>query len=191
MLKFVQMFKLLIYLFIVLTFFSNCNNGATDFEKQAELQYLDTLNSRLLFVESLLKKVDLSDIEDRKEIIENNLLFCETKLKEKDIEPEGEIERTLQEYKGLGKLYTYTISNYKPIVMQLEELFIQVKTLKESANAKDYNKDIFKQYFNREKADVLKLYDLAINTLNPCIETESVFTRRQQEVEELAENLKK
>ncbi len=191
MLKFVQMFKLFAYLFILLCLIVSCSGPANDFEKQAELQYLDTLGSRLNGVKNLLDKVDLADIKDRQDIIQNNYQFCELKLKEKAIEPDEEMARLLQEYRALERLYSNTIATYPGIVMKLEELYLELKTLKESANAKDYNKEVFKTYFNKEKEEVLQLHKAAQNTLKLCVEAESVFTRRQQEIEELAEALKK
>ncbi len=191
MLKFALMFKLLIQLFILLVFFSNCGNIPTDFEKEAEIQYLDTLDARLAAVKGMLDKVDLDDIEERKEIIENKYKFCDMKYREKNIIPDADVVRMMDEYKALEKIYEKATENYKPIVMELEELLIQVKTLRQSANEKDYNKETFKTYFNKEKEDVLKLYAVASSSLKPCIETEPVFERRQKEVEELAESLKK
>lgn len=191
LLKFVQMFKLFTFLFISIALFSACNNDAPDYEKQAELQYLDTLNKRLLGIKGLLDKVELADIEERSEVIEHNVQFCNLKMKEKAIEPDEEMNRLFEEYKALDRLYLNTANKYTSIVKQTEELFIQVKTLKESANDKDYDKAVFKVYFNQAKKEILALHDLAQNTLKLCVESESVFTRRQEEVEDLAEQLKK
>jgi len=63
--------------------------------------------------------------------------------------------------------------------------------LKESANDKDYDKAVFKVYFNQAKSEILALHKLSQNTLKLVVESESVFTRRQEEVEALAEELKK
>lgn len=191
MLKFVLMFKLFVKLIIIIPFIYSCNNNGTDYEKTAELQYLDTLSVRLASVKDLLDKVELADIQERRDIIENNSRYCEMRYKELGVEPGQDVVRLLDEYKALGKLYENTIASYKPIVMQMEELLIQVKTLKESANDKDYNKETFKVYFNKEKEEVIALYNLANNTLGPCVETESVFSKRQEAVEELSESLKK
>lgn len=191
LLKFVQMFKLFTFLFISIALFSACNNDVPDYEKQAELQYLDTLNERLLGIKGLLDKVELADIEERSEVIEHNIQFCNLKMQEKGIEPDEEIKRLFEEYKALDRLYLNTANKYTSIVKQTEELFIQVKTLKESANSKDYDKAVFKVYFNQAKKEILALHDMAQNTLKLCVESESVFTRRQEEVEDLAEQLKK
>lgn len=171
--------------------FSACNNQTTDYEKQAELQYLDTLNERLLDVKSLLDKVELADIEERSEVIEHNIQFCNLKMEEKAIEPDEEMKRLFEEYKALDRLYLNTAKQYTNIVKKAEELFIQVKTLKESANAKDYDKAVFKVYFNDAKKEIIAMHQLSQNTLKLCVESESVFTRRQEEVEDLAEQLKK
>ena len=191
LLKFVQMFKLFTFLFISASILSACNDNRIDYEKQAELQYLDTLNGRLLVVKDLLDKVELADIQERIEVIEHNVSFCNLKMEEKAIEPDEEIKRLFEEYKALDRLYINTANQYTPIVKQTEDLFLQVKTLKESANDKDYDKAVFKVYFNQAKSEILALYKLSQNTLKLVVESESVFTRRQEEVEALAEELKK
>lgn len=190
MLKFALMFKIILQLFIVSVVMSACSGPSVDYEKQAELQYLDTLALRLQDVKQMLDRVDHEDIMERKEIIEHNYEFLDEKLREKGIVPDAEMMRMIDEYKALEKLYERTDANYNNIVKELEELVIQVKTLKASANSKDYNKETFKIYFKQEKEDVLKLHNLALETLKPCIETESVFMRRQAEVEELATKMK-
>ncbi len=191
LLKFVQMFKLFTFLFISASILSACNSSDIDYEKQVELQYLDTLNERLFNVKALLDKVELADIEERSEVIEHNVEFCNLKMTEKAIEPDEEIKRLFEEYKALDRLYLNSIKQYTTIVKQTEELFLQVKTLKESANQKDYDRAVFKLYFNQAKKEILALHQLAQNTLKLVVESESVFTRRQEEVESLAEELKK
>ncbi|MDI1233985.1 MAG: hypothetical protein PSX81_06880 [bacterium] len=185
------MFKLFPYLFILSCFYCACNAPKPDYETQVELQYLDTLNDRLLGIKTLLDKVDLADIEERSEVIEHNLQFCSIKMEEKAIEPDEEMKRLFEEYRALDRLYLNTAKQYTAIVKQTEELFIQIKTLKESAKEKDYDKVVFKVYFNQAKKEILSLNSLAQNTLKLCVESESVFTRRQEEVETLAEALKK
>lgn len=185
------MFKLFTFLFISACVFTACNQQGVDYEKQAELQYLDTLNSKLLDVKSLLDRVELADIEERSEVIEHNLSYCQLKMEEKGIEADEEINRLFEEYKALDRLYLNTAKQYTPIVKQTEDLFLQVKTLKESANDKDYDKSVFKLYFNQAKKEILALHRLSLNTLKLVVESESVFTRRQEEVEALAEELKK
>ena len=185
------MFKLFTFLFISASILSACNSSDIDYEKQVELQYLDTLNERLFNVKALLDKVELADIEERSEVIEHNVEFCNLKMTEKAIEPDEEIKRLFEEYKALDRLYLNSIKQYTTIVKQTEELFLQVKTLKESANQKDYDRAVFKLYFNQAKKEILALHQLAQNTLKLVVESESVFTRRQEEVESLAEELKK
>ena len=73
----------------------------------------------------------------------------------------------MDEYKSYGKLYGKAIDSFKPIVMEIEELLIQLKTLKESAHSKDYEKETFLTYFRKEKEDVTLLYTLADKILKP------------------------
>ncbi|MES2618888.1 MAG: hypothetical protein V4613_13500 [Bacteroidota bacterium] len=184
------MFKIIIQLFILTALFTQCSGPSSDFEKQTELQYLDTLDARLEVVRQLLSKVNYEDISERKEIIEHNYELLEERFVEKKIIPDAQTMQIVDEYKALEKLYERTLANYKNIAMEMEELHIQVKTLKESANSKDYNKETFKKYFNQEKKDVLKLYELSQETIKPCLETESVFMRRQGEVVDMIEKMK-
>jgi len=69
------MFKYLSFLLIVLV---ACKGGhKADYEVQAELQMLDTLQARLLTVKSWIDKVDLREIQERKDIIDHNLQYIQ------------------------------------------------------------------------------------------------------------------
>ncbi|MBL7835892.1 MAG: hypothetical protein JNM67_00100 [Bacteroidetes bacterium] len=182
------MFKYLSFLLIVLV---ACKGGhKADYEVQAELQMLDTLQARLLTVKSWIDKVDLREIQERKDIIDHNLQYIQNHFVESNTLMTPETALLLDEYKNYGKLYKKASDSFKPLVMELEELFIQTKTLKESAHSKDYKKETFLTYFQKEKEDVLKLYDYATMVQRPVVETDLAFERAQQRVEQLAEELK-
>ncbi|HEY1045833.1 MAG TPA: hypothetical protein VGF79_05300 [Bacteroidia bacterium] len=168
-----------------------CSSGhKADYEVQAELQMIDTLNQRLQTVKSWLDRMSLDEIKERKSIISHNFEFLEQEFVEQKITVDEENSRLLDEYRGYGKLYKRSLDSFKPIVMETEELFKQLKTLKESAHSKDYKKETFIQYFNKEKADVLTLYEYASTVLKPIIDTDLDFERAEKKVEELCQSLK-
>lgn len=182
------MFKYFISLLLIL---AACKGGhKADFEVQAELKMIDTLNYRLQTVKSWIDKVSLPEMQERKDIIDHNLEYIENQYVESGLKMDVETSQLLDEYKNYGKLYKRASDSFKPIVMELEELIIQLKTLKESAYSKDYEKNTFLTYFKKEKEDVLKLYVFAETVQKPVIDTDLAFERAQSKVEQLAESLK-
>ena len=161
-----------------------------DYEVQAELQLIDTLNQRLLTVRDWLDKMPLKEINERIEIIDNNLAFINDQMAEQKSESDEETSRLLVEYKSYAVMYQRAADSFTHIVTRMEELVIQLKTLKESAYSKDYKKDIFLAYFHREKKEVLDLYRYAALLLKPLVDTDFSFDRTEKQVEELAESLK-
>lgn len=179
------------YFVVFLLILVSCNNKyKADYEVQAELRMIDTLHSRLLTVKGWLDKMSLAEIQERKDIIKHNYEFCDEKYREKQIPVDEETGRLMDEYKSYGKLYKRAADSFTPIVTETEELFIQLKTLKESAHSKDYKKETFLKYFEEEKKAVLKLYAFAEMVLKPTVETDLAFERAQKKVEVLAESLK-
>lgn len=182
------MFKYFIPLCFV---FAACQDGhKADHEVQAELRMLDTLNARLQTVKSWLDYMPLAEIQERKDIVKHNYEYCDARYREKQLVVDEETARLMDEYKSYGKLYGKASDSFKPVVTEMEELLLQLKTLKESAYSKDYEKTTFLKYFNKEKEDVLRLYKLAEMVLKPVKDTDLSFERAQKRVEELAESLK-
>jgi hypothetical protein len=182
------MYKYFILLIVVI---SSCSNKhKADYEVQAELRMIDTLHTRLETVRGWLDKLPLEEMKERKDIIKHNYEFCDLQYKEKKLVVDEETSRLMDEYKGYGKIYSRVVDSYKPIVTEMEELYIQLKTLKESAYSKDYQKETFLTYFEKEKEDVLKLYKFAETVLKPAVEVDLGFERAQKRVEALAESLK-
>jgi len=182
------MFK---YFVLSLIIFVSCTNQyKADYEVQAELQMIDTLNARLQTVKGWLDKMSLEEIQERKDIIKHNYTYCDAQYREQGLVIDEETSRLVDEYKNYGKIYGRAADSFKPIVMELEELFIQLKTLKESAHSKEYEKGTFLTYFAKEKEDALKLYGFAETVLKPVVDTDLAFERCQKNVEELAESLK-
>lgn len=174
-----------------LVFAMSCSERRkADYEVQAELQLIDTLNQRLLTIRDWLDKMPLQEINERIEIIDNNLAFISDQMAEKQLEEDEETSRLLVEYKSYGLIYQRAADSFTHVVTSMEELIIQLKTLKESAYSKDYKKDIFLTYFQREKKEVLDLYRHASMTLKPLVDTDLSFERTEKQIEELAESLK-
>lgn len=168
-----------------------CKGGhRADYEVQAELQMIDTLQSRLLTVKSWIDQVNWDEMQERKDIIEHNLHYIEMHYTERGLMMDPGTAQMLDEYKTFGKLYKKASDSFKPIVTELEELLIQLKTLKASAYEKDYEKETFLKYFHKEKEDITTLYNLALNMQKPVVDTNMAFDRTQKRVEELAEELK-
>lgn len=187
------MYKYLVTCLIVaaLAFAVSCSERRkADYEVQAELQLIDTLNQRLLTIRDWLDKMPLQEINERIEIIDNNLAFINDRMVEKSLPETEETSRLIMEYKSYGALYQKAADSFTHVVTRMEELIVQLKTLKESAYSKDYRKEIFLTYFHREKKEVLDLYRYASLTLRPAIDTDLSFERAEKQIEELAESLK-
>lgn len=183
--------KLTLAIFALFLIASCSNSNKADYEVKAELQMMDTLKTRLDEVKSWLDKMPLSEIQERKDIVKHNLDFIESSYRESGEKVDLETAQLFDEYKGYGKLYTRSIDAYKRIVMETEELYVQLNTLKESAHSKDYKKELFLNYFHKEKLDVEQLYDFSKKYLHRIIETDLMFERSQKRIEEVAEALKK
>src|SRR5574343_7376 len=183
------MFKYFIPLMLLA---ASCQQGPkADYEVQAELQMIDTLNARLQTVKSWIDIIRLEELQERKDIIDHNLEYVESKYVELGFKLDQENALLVDEYKSYGKMYKRAADSFKPIVMELEQLIVQLKTLKESAYSKDYEKETFLKYFKKEKEDVLKLYDFASTVQKPVIETDLSFERAQGKIEAMAETLKR
>lgn len=189
--EFCNMFKKIFYFLLFSFVLTQCKNKTVEYEIQYELQMIDTLQNRLGEVKTWLDKVDIEDYAERADIIENNYYYCDSYFRSHKIEVTKDISTMMDEYKGLMNIYKIVLNNHKNIVMETEELYIQLKTLKNSTKSKDYKKETFKQYFQKEKEDILKLHDMAKYVLTPAIVTENNFHRRQTEVEELMDSFKK
>ena len=136
----------------------SCKDGyKADYEVKAELELIDTLQMRVQTIRTWLDYMPLEEIQERKDIIKHNYEFCDSRYREKNLIVDLETAQLMDEYKSYGKLYGKAIDSFKPIVMEIEELLIQLKTLKESAHSKDYEKETFLTYFRKEKEDVTLL----------------------------------
>lgn len=187
------MYKYLVTCLVIaaVVFAMSCSDRRkADYEVQAELQLIDTLNYRLLTVRDWLDKMPLKEINERIEIIDNNLAFIRDQMAEQKLEEDEETSRLLVEYKSYGMMYQKASDSFTHMVTEMEELIIQLKTLKESAYSKDYKKDIFLTYFHREKKEVLDLYKYAAIVLKPLVDTDLSFERTEKQIEDLAEGLK-
>lgn len=182
--------KYIIILFSIILFFACQPKNTADFEVKAELQLIDTLKTRLDEVKSWLDEISLEEIKERKELIEHNYQYCDMRYRELKKVVDLETAVLMDEYKGYGKLYGRAAESYKPIVLELEELYVQLKTLKESAYSKDYKKELFLDYFHREKDSVEKLHQYSTKYLKTILETDLMFERAEKRVEEIAEELK-
>ncbi|NQW42070.1 MAG: hypothetical protein HQ463_01380 [Bacteroidetes bacterium] len=182
--------KLIIGIFLLFAVISCKNNQRTESEINSELILIDSLDARLNYVKSFLDETSYEDLQERNDIIDNNYDFCKKSLIDKKIVEDEETNRILEEYKAIGFIYKKAIANYKNIVLELEDLYGQSKTLRQSATAKDYNKETYKTYYSQQKEDIGKLILFSNDVLKPVIDTDLTFERRQAEVEDIAESLK-
>ena len=176
------------YFLASLLIFAACQKGfKADYEVKTELQLIDTLQNQLNTIKTWLDFMPLADIQERKAIIEHNLSYLEEQYVSKHLLLTPEDALLMDEYKSYAKLYGRAIDSFKPVVMEVEELMIQLKTLKASAHSKDYEKATFLKYFNEEKTAVEKLYKLADKLLKPIQETDLAYERAQTKVEAMSE----
>lgn len=175
--------------FSFLFIFSACNdNTKSVFEKQRSIELIDSLAFQLQQVESKLKKVDLRDLQERKDYVDAELVFLKLHAESQDLTPE--VLRTLDEFRGFSKMYN-NIGKYGPrIIAETEELQIQLATLRKSVEKGDYAKEQFKIYLEKERTDVLKLSEYASIYIDPIVETENMFFKRMDEVEALTAKIR-
>jgi hypothetical protein len=163
----------------------NSNNA---FEKQRSLELIDSLEAQLLQVQSKLKKIDLKDLQERKDYVDAELVFLKVHADPDDLSPE--ILRILDEYRGFSKMYK-NIGKYGPrIIAENEELSIQLRTLRKSVEKGDYAKEQFKVYLAKEREDVMKLSEYASVYIDPIVETEPLFFKRMDEIEALSTRIR-
>jgi len=183
------MFRIIFILSIA--FLMACKGGhPADYEVQVELQLIDTLKGKIETVRGWMEKMPLNEIQERLDVINNNSDYIIHQLREQGLQADEQMSKTMDDYKAFKKLYSVCADSFKPIVTEAEELFYQLKTLKESAYTKDYQKDTFLMYFHKEKADVEQLYQLASSILKPAVDTDLDFERTEAEVEAIAQELK-
>ena len=176
------------YFIACLVALSACQQGyKADYEVKTELALIDTLQNQLNTIKSWLDFMPLADIQERKDIINHNLEYLQEQYVSRHMTLSPEDALLMDEYKSYSKLYSRAIDSFKPVVMEVEELMIQLKTLKASAHSKDYEKATFLSYFNQEKTAVEKVYKLADKLLKPLKETDLAYERAQTKVEAIAE----
>lgn len=184
-----------LYLFTIIGLFANCDFNSvnsdsklSDFEQNKAVEYIDSLNSDLQEVKLKLDKIDFADIAERKDYIESELvtiqLFGDSSIND-------EMIKNLEEYRALLKMYKNFLKYSKQIVMETEELFVQLETLKKSINKGTYPKEEFKKYFQKEEDDVKRLVEFAAIYLDPVIETESLFFKREEVISKYTTRLRK
>jgi hypothetical protein len=176
------------YFIACLVALAACQQGyKADYEVKTELALIDTLQNQLNTIKTWLDFMPLADIQERKDIINHNLDYLKEQYKVNHLILNEEDDKLITEYNSYAKLYGRAIDSFKPVVMEVEELMIQLKTLKASAHSKDYEKATFLTYFNQEKKAVEKVYQLADKILRPIKETDLAYERTQTKIEAMAE----
>ncbi|MCK9482049.1 MAG: hypothetical protein M0R38_09865 [Bacteroidia bacterium] len=179
---------LFLFTFISLVVIS-CNNQAEiDYEKQRSLEYIDSLQSDLLEIKQKLDGIDFEEIAHRKQYI-----LSEIKLIQEAVKPEQrseELSKILTDYHGFFMMYENLDKNIETIVKESEELFIQTRTLKQSVENGDYGKEDFKKYLKAEAKEIAQLKTKSAAILDPVIESENMFLKRMEKLEEISKSLK-
>lgn len=172
-----------------LLFFTSCENKNDQFEKQKELELIDSL-SLTLSKTRLLLDINYPEIKERIAPMEKNMRILQNDFKQEWTE---EVTINIERYRGYLKIYKKFITHYKKVVLETEELFTQVKTLKSAVKKGKYTgkKEDFKKHYQQEKKDVTNNYLFAKRYLKPVKIMERDYQRRAEYVEDLVGRIKK
>jgi hypothetical protein len=171
----------LFFLPIFISLLSSCGNAQEKFEQDKAIQFMDSLDQQIVQVRNLIERIDIQELEDRKEF-----LYQELNIAQYQTEPLSQDDiKVYEDIRALSRIYRNALREYKLIVMETEELIIQLKTLRKSVMKNEYSKEEFKQYFSQEKEDVEKLVEYAETYLRPVVETDNLFERRIVELNKL------
>ncbi|MCO6495721.1 MAG: hypothetical protein J5I91_08600 [Bacteroidetes bacterium] len=183
--------KLKLYLItgLAILLFACNNQSKTDYDKQRSLEYIDSLQNTLLEIKSKLDNIDFEEIAHRKQYILSELDFIHKTIKPE--QRDAELDKILTDYQGFAMMYENLDRNIERIVKQTEELFIQTKTLRKSVENGDYKKEDFKIYLRDEARDLAQLQEDAEKYLEPVIESNEMFLKRMEKLEEITKTLKK
>jgi len=176
-------------LIICILFCTSCENKNDKYEKQKELELIDSL-SLTLSKTRLLLDINYPEIKERIAPMEKNMEIIKNEFKGEWSE---EVTINIERYKGYLKIYKKFIKYYKQVVLETEELFTQVKTLKGAVKKGKYTgkKEEFKKHYDQEKKDIMNNYLFAERYLRPVKIMERDYQRRAEYTEELIESLKK
>lgn len=168
---------------ILISLLSSCGNAQGKFEQDKAIQFLDSLDQQMMQVQKLIERIDIHEIENRKEFLYQELQIVQfhtdsTSISQDDI-------KVYEDIRALSRIYRNALREFKLIVMETEELTIQLKTLRKSVMNNEYTKEEFKLYFSQEKEDVEKLVEYAEIYLRPVVETDGLFERRIVELNKL------
>jgi hypothetical protein len=173
---------------ILMMFVSHYSCQPTSGEQDKALQFVDSLQQQLMQIKMTLDKVDVNDISERKDFIEAELriiqMYGDSALMN------SELQKSVEEYRALFKIYKNFLMYCKPIIMETEELFVQMKTLKKSVQKGIYPKEEFKTYYKQESEDVYRLKVFVETYYNPVIETEHLFDKRQEELSKITRKIR-
>ena len=172
-----------------LLFCTSCENKNDKFEKQKELEMIDSL-SLSLSKTRLYLDINYPEIKERIKPMEENMNFLQNEFKSEWTE---ELTINIDRYRGYLKIYKKFIIHYKKVVLETEELFNQVKTLKRAVKKGKYTgkKEEFKKHFEQEKKDIINNYLFAERYLKPVKIMEKDYQRRAEYVEALVDSLRK
>jgi hypothetical protein len=157
-------------------------------EQDKALQFVDSLHQQLIQIKTTLDKVDVNDISERKDFVEAELriiqMYGDTALFS------SELQKSVEEYRALFKIYKNFLMYCKPIIMETEELFVQMKTLKRSVQKGIYPKEEFKTYYKQESEDIYQLKVFVDTYYDPVIQTEHLFDKRQEELSKITRKIR-
>jgi hypothetical protein len=178
----------LLGIFLFMMTFSSCTNKNDQYEKQVELNLIDTLEIELAKTRIWLD-VNYPEIKSRINPMKQNIKIITLNYTETWSE---EMIMNMDRYRGMLKIYEKFAEHYKPIVLETEELINQVKTLRNSVDKGLYvgKKEEFKKHYEQEKKDIENNLLYSTRYLKPAKVMEREYNRREEYVQSLLEDLK-
>jgi hypothetical protein len=99
--------------------------------------------------------------------------------------------RSIDQYMASEKIYTKYIENYGELDIELNALKTQLLTLKKGHDDQMISDDDFSKFLSKEKKDVLKLYEVCEEIVEPVNKLEPLYLRISPRIEAFADSLQK
>lgn len=174
---------LIFSLFSFSTFLHSCKSNQKQ-QQEIEIAMIDSLFVPLNQTKEILN-FDINEIKERTVFIDSIEVFFKFY---NQTTPDPETSLSLDKLFGIKRIYATAIKQYTNCVLETEELFIQLNTLKQSVMENKYSKEEFKKYLAVERKDIYENLNFGKKFIKPVSEIEQEFNRSAEKVNLFMQN---